>query len=58
MKHRSLSRSLLGVFALLTGPATRAEPPMPVAIHGETIHTMAGVPIKDGLILVRDGRIT
>ena len=58
MKHRSLSRSLLGVFALLTGPATHAEPPMPVAIHGETIHTMAGVPIKDGLILVRDGRIT
>lgn len=31
---------------------------MPVAIHGETIHTMAGAPIKDGLILVRDGRIT
>lgn len=31
---------------------------MPLAIHAETIHTAAGAPIKDGLVLVgRDGKI-
>jgi imidazolonepropionase-like amidohydrolase len=28
-----------------------------VAIHGETVYTMAGAPIKDGVVLIRDGRI-
>lgn len=43
-----------------TGPvALRAtESAMPLAIHGETVFTSAGDPIKDGLVLVRDGRIT
>lgn len=45
--------SLLVAFASLAA----AEPSMPVAIHGETIHTMAGASIKDGLILIRDGKI-
>jgi len=48
---------LCAFFALVASAAT-AEPAMPVAIHGEIIHTMAGAPIRDGLILVRDGRIT
>ena len=58
MNHRSLSRSLslLGAVASIA-IAAGAEPAMPVAIHGETVHTMAGAPIKDGLILIRDGKI-
>ncbi len=32
--------------------------PMPLAIHAETLHTAAGAPIQDGLVLVgRDGKI-
>lgn len=40
-------------------PALHAaeEPAMPLAIHGETVYTMAGAPIKNGLILVRAGKI-
>jgi imidazolonepropionase-like amidohydrolase len=34
-----------------------AEAAPPLAIHGDTIYTMAGAPIKDGLVLVRDGKI-
>ncbi|MBL9166186.1 MAG: amidohydrolase family protein [Verrucomicrobiales bacterium] len=29
-----------------------------LAIHGETVHTMAGPPLKDGVVLVQDGKIT
>jgi imidazolonepropionase-like amidohydrolase len=28
-----------------------------VAVRGETVHTMAGAPIQDGVVLIRDGRI-
>src|SRR6266446_5694919 len=28
-----------------------------VAIKGETIYTMAGSPIKDGVVLIRDGKV-
>jgi imidazolonepropionase-like amidohydrolase len=28
-----------------------------VAVRGETVHTMAGEPIKDGVVLIRDGKI-
>ena len=28
-----------------------------VAVKGETIYTMAGAPIKDGVVLIRDGKI-
>ena len=28
-----------------------------VAVRGETVYTMAGAPIKDGVVLVRDGKI-
>ncbi|MBK8268408.1 MAG: hypothetical protein IPK83_08950 [Planctomycetes bacterium] len=34
--------------------ATRAES---LAIRGKTVYTMAGPPIKDGIILIRDGKI-
>lgn len=45
---------LFATFSCLTA----AEPVMPLAIHGETVYTMAGAPIKNGLVLVRDGKIT
>lgn len=48
--------SFLAAFALLAATAG-AETPMPVAIHGETIYTLAGAPIRDGIVLVRDGKI-
>jgi len=28
-----------------------------VAVRGETVHTMAGAPIKDGVVLIRGGKI-
>jgi imidazolonepropionase-like amidohydrolase len=47
------------VFTTATQAAsTAAEPAMPLAIHAETLHTMAGAPIKNALVLVRDGKIT
>lgn len=35
----------------------RVDAAMPLAIHGETVYTAVGAPIKDGLVLVRDGKI-
>jgi len=35
-----------------------AEAAAPLAILGGTVHTLAGPTLKDGLVLVRDGRIT
>ncbi len=29
-----------------------------LAVHGDVVHTMDGPPIRDGLVLIRDGRIT
>jgi imidazolonepropionase-like amidohydrolase len=34
------------------------EPAMPLAIHAETVHTLEGAPLRNALILVRDGKIT
>lgn len=38
---------------LLVAPVVMAQ----VAVRGETIYTMAGSPIKDGVVLIRDGKI-
>jgi imidazolonepropionase-like amidohydrolase len=43
---------------LITSFAQADEKTMPVAIHGETVYPVSGEPIANGLILVRDGRIT
>ncbi len=49
----------LAVFSLPALAALRgAETNPPLAILGETIHTLAGPAVKDGLVLVRDGRVT
>jgi len=56
---RSLLFRTCAILVTFTAPALRSaeEPAMPLAIHGETIYTMAGAPIKNGLVLVRDGKI-
>jgi imidazolonepropionase-like amidohydrolase len=46
--------SLLSLLAALALGSARAEK---LAILGETIHTMAGEPLKDSFILVSDGKI-
>jgi imidazolonepropionase-like amidohydrolase len=54
-----MKRSLFCTAALLIASfAQAAETIMPVAIHGETVYPVSGEPISNGLILVRDGKIT
>ena len=63
MISRNLTSTIaLGLvsFAALAAPkaACAAEEGMPLAIHAETLHTAAGAPIRDGLVLVgRDGKL-
>jgi imidazolonepropionase-like amidohydrolase len=45
----------LATLASIAGLALPAH--AQVAVRGETVHTMAGAPITDGVVLVRDGRI-
>ena len=62
-RHRGLLRSRRGgpmrraleLAAVLLGFAAAA--PAQVAIHGQTVHTMAGEPIRDGIVVIRDGKI-
>lgn len=51
MSRLSPLAALLGV--ALAAPGVAAQ----LAVRGETVHTMAGDPIRDGVVLVRDGRI-
>ena len=56
-----LSRSLsvfsatLAVSSLL--PLAQPLSAKDLAVHGATVYTMAGDPIKDGIVLVHDGKI-
>ena len=43
---------LVLAFALHAGVASAQ-----VAVRGETVYTMAGAPIKDGVVVIRDGKI-
>lgn len=55
---RLLSLPLVLATALVAARAHEVHDAMPLAIHAETIHTAAGAPISDGLILVgRDGKL-
>lgn len=53
-------RTTLASLVFLAAPAAlrAAEAAAPLAIYGGTVHTLAGPAVKDGLVLVRDGRIT
>jgi imidazolonepropionase-like amidohydrolase len=56
--HRFLGLPLLLAAAVLAAdPARAAAPAAPLAIRAETLHTMAGAPIRNALVLVRDGKI-
>src|SRR5207249_1916823 len=44
--------SACGFASAQTSPSTQ-----PLAVRGDTIYTMAGAPIRDGVILLRDGKI-
>ena len=47
-------KKLIAVFILLTGSATlKAQ----IAIKAETIYTVSGSPIRNGIVLVKDGKI-
>ena len=43
----------IGLLAILITLAGSSEGRAQVAIHGETIYTMAGEPIKDGLLVIK-----
>lgn len=50
----TLSRSLLTALLLAAPFTLRAEN---VAVVGDTVYTLAGAPLKNGVVLVRDGKI-
>ena len=54
MIPRCLSRILAGL-ALLAPALDGAQ--AQIAVRGETIHTAAGTPIHDGVVVIRDGKI-
>lgn len=48
----------VGLALLLFGIASTSTVNAQIAVRGNTVYTMAGPPIKNGVILIRDGRIT
>ncbi|WP_222619804.1 MULTISPECIES: amidohydrolase family protein [Pontibacter] len=52
-KHIQLRAVILAGMALLGGQQVMAQ----IAVKGETVYTMAGSPIKNGVVLIKDGRI-
>jgi imidazolonepropionase-like amidohydrolase len=50
---KKLTLQLVGVISLLTSMALAED----IAVQGETIHTMAGEAIRDGVVLIKDGKI-
>lgn len=55
MSRMPLQHTLLA-FALATGIAA-AEPAAPLAIRGDVVHTMAGPAIRDGVVLLENGKV-
>jgi imidazolonepropionase-like amidohydrolase len=45
--------STLLILAMLTAAAATPQ----LAVHGETVYTMAGPPLRDAVVLIRDGKI-
>jgi imidazolonepropionase-like amidohydrolase len=45
------------LFMAALAAATPATPASTLAVRGETVYTMAGPPLRDAVILLRDGRI-
>ncbi len=49
-----MMKALVALFLLLLGQGASGET---LLVHGEIIHTMAGDAIRDGYVLIKDGRI-
>lgn len=45
--------ALVALLALAPAPSSQAQ----VAVHGKKVYTLAGAPIEDGVVLVRDGKV-
>ena len=57
MKTKRLLQGItLSVFLLITAASTTALAQQ-IAVRGETVYTMAGQPITDGVVLIRNGKI-
>ena len=57
MKTNGLLKGItLSVFLLITAASTTALAQQ-IAVRGETVYTMAGQPISDGVVLIRNGKI-
>ena len=54
-KSRRAFAALTASLAATLAPALAAQD---VAVRGETVHTMAGAPISDGVVVIEDGVIT
>jgi imidazolonepropionase-like amidohydrolase len=54
---KRLGAIILAILAACHLSAAQTTQPGVIAVRGETIHTMAGEPIRDGVVLVRDGKI-
>ncbi|MCX2742143.1 amidohydrolase family protein [Pontibacter anaerobius] len=52
-KHIQLAAAILGGVAILSMQQAVAQ----IAVKGETVYTMAGNPIKNGVVLLKDGKI-
>lgn len=50
---KAAGATLLATCLSWASPAAAGD----VAVRGETVYTMAGAPLKDGVVIVRDGRI-
>jgi imidazolonepropionase-like amidohydrolase len=50
---KNLTLHLVAAVSLLAVTAFAQD----VAVQGETVHTMAGEPIRDGVVLIKDGKI-
>lgn len=54
---RKMRSTLTKVFVILLAAFAAQGVRAQLAVRGETIHTMAGQPIRDGVVLVRGGKI-
>ena len=48
---------VLGAALLFVGIASTSTVDAQIAVRGNTVYTMAGPPIKNGVVVIRDGRI-
>lgn len=53
---KTLKRITLSLFLLITAASTTALAQQ-IAVRGDTVFTMAGQPISDGVVLIRNGKI-